>query len=59
MAELKQALEDAAEATTMCDKAAEDMLQLYTNLLSVNARYAWTRFFRNKPMPTPTQTSKG
>jgi hypothetical protein len=39
-AELKQALEAVAEATTKRDKAAEDMFQLYANLLSVNARYA-------------------
>ncbi len=39
-AELKQALEDVEEARTKRDKAAEDMFQLYANLLSVNARYA-------------------
>ncbi len=39
-AELKQALEAVEEATTKRDKATEDMFQLYTNLLSVNARYA-------------------
>ena len=37
-AELKQALEAAEETTTKRDKAAEDMFQLYANLLSVNAR---------------------
>jgi hypothetical protein len=40
-AELKQALDAAEEATTKRDKAAKDMFQLYANLLSVNARYAW------------------
>jgi hypothetical protein len=38
MADLKLALEAVAEATTQRDKAAADMFQLYTNLLSVNAR---------------------
>ena len=42
-AELKQALEDVKEATTKCDKATEDMFQLYANLLSVNAKYAWNK----------------
>ena len=40
MAELKQAMYAAEEATTKCDKVAEDMFQLYANLLSVNAKYA-------------------
>ncbi len=40
-AELKQAAQAAVEATTQRDKAAADMFQLYANLLSVNARYAW------------------
>jgi hypothetical protein len=39
-AELKQALEAVEEAKTKRDKAAQDMFQLYANLLSVNARYA-------------------
>ncbi len=37
-AELKQAMVDAEEATTKCDKVAEDMFQLYTNLLSTILR---------------------
>jgi hypothetical protein len=36
-AELRQALEDAVEATAKHDNVAEDMFQLYTNLLSVDA----------------------
>ena len=38
--ELKQAVEAAEEATTKRDKVAEDMFQLYANLLSINARYS-------------------
>jgi hypothetical protein len=36
---LKQAMEATEEATAKCYKAAEDMFQLYANLLSVDARY--------------------
>jgi hypothetical protein len=38
-AELKQAMEAAEKATTKRDTAAEDMFQLYDNLLSVDTRY--------------------
>jgi hypothetical protein len=47
-AKLKQALEDAAKARTKCDKAAEDMLQLYANLLSVDPRYAWNKIVQEQ-----------
>jgi len=42
-AELKQATRAAEKARTLRDKAAADMFQLYTNLLSVDARYAWNK----------------
>jgi hypothetical protein len=38
MAELKQAMEAAEEATARRDKVTEDTFQLYANLLSVDAR---------------------
>ena len=60
-AELKQALEATEEATTKHDKAAEDMFPLYptqTFCLSMQGTRG-TRLSRNKPMPTPTRTSKG
>ena len=41
MLSLSKPWEDAAEAMTKRDKAAEDMFQLYANFLSVNASYAW------------------
>ena len=47
MAELKQALEATEEAMARRDKAAEDMFQLYANLLSVNARYAWNKIVQD------------
>jgi hypothetical protein len=42
-AKLKQALEAVEEATPKRDKVAEDMFQLYANLLSVYTRYAWNK----------------
>ena len=42
-ADLKLALEAVAEATMQRDKVAADMFQLYANLLSVYARYAWNK----------------
>ena len=53
MAELKQAMEAAEEATTKCDKAAENMFQLYANLLLVNARYAWNKIVHKKTNADP------
>ncbi len=52
-AELKQALEAVEEATTKRDKAAEDMFQLYANLLSVDARYAWNKIVHEQTKANP------
>jgi hypothetical protein len=52
-AELKQALEAIEEATTKHDKAAEDMFQLYANLLSVDARYAWNKIVQEQTNANP------
>jgi hypothetical protein len=50
MAELKQAVEAAEEVTArrLFDKMAEDMFQLYANLLSVNARYTWNKIVQDQ-----------
>ena len=53
MAELKQAVEAAEEATSKRDKAAEDMFQLYANLLSVDARYAWNKIVQEQTNADP------
>ncbi len=53
VAELKQAVEAAEDATARCDKAAEDMFQLYANLLSVNARYTWNKIVQNQTNANP------
>jgi flagellar hook-basal body complex protein FliE len=58
-AELKQALEAVEEATTKCDKAAEDMFQLYTNLLSVDARYAWNKIVHEQTNANPYMDLQG
>jgi hypothetical protein len=58
-AELKQALEAVEEATTQCDKAAEDMFQLYANLLSVNPRYAWNKIVHEQTEADPYMDLQG
>ncbi len=58
-AELKQALEAAEEATTKCDKATEDMFQLYANLLSVDARYAWNKIVQKQTNADPYTDLQG
>ena len=52
-AELKEATLAAVEATTLCDKAAADMFQLYANLLSVDARYAWNKIIQEQTKADP------
>ena len=58
-AELKQALEAVEEATTKRDKAAEDMFQLYANLLSVDARYAWNKIVQEQTNGDPYMDLQG
>jgi hypothetical protein len=57
--ELKQALKAAEKATTLRDKAAADMFQLYANLLSVNARYAWNKIVQEQTEADPYQDLQG
>jgi hypothetical protein len=58
-AELKQALEAVEEATTKRDKAAKDMFQLYANLLSINARYAWDKIVHEQTEADPYTDLQG
>jgi hypothetical protein len=53
MAKLKQAVEATEEATARGDKAAEDMFQLYANLLSLNARYLWNKIIKDQTNANP------
>jgi hypothetical protein len=59
MAELKQAMGAAEEATTKRDKAAEDMFQLYANLLSVDVRYAWNKIVQEQADVNPYTDLQG
>ena len=52
-AELKRALKAVEKATTLRDKAAADMFQLYANLLSVDARYAWNKIVQEQTKADP------
>jgi len=54
-AELKQAMRSAEKATTLSDKVAADMFQLYANLLSVDARYAWNKIVQEQTDADPYQ----
>ncbi len=58
-AELKQALENLEEATTKRDKAADDIIQLYANLLPVNARYAWNKIVHEQTKADPYTDLQG
>jgi hypothetical protein len=58
-AELKQALEAVEEAMTKSDKAAKDMFQLSANLLSVNARYAWSKIVHEQTKADPYMDLQG
>jgi len=58
-AELKQALKVTEKATTLRDKAAADMFQLYVNLLSVDARYAWNKIVQEQTEANPYQDLQG
>jgi hypothetical protein len=43
VSEIKQAQEAADKAKAKGEQATVDMFQLYANLLSVNAKYAWKK----------------
>jgi len=58
-AELKQAVKAAEKATTLRDKAAADIFQLYANLLSVDARYAWNKIVQEQTEAGPYQDLQG
>jgi hypothetical protein len=52
-AELKEAAQVAKEAVDLRDKAASDMFQLYPNLLSVDASYAWNKIIQEQTKDDP------
>ena len=59
MAKLKQSVEVAEEAIARCDKVAEDMFQLYANLLSIDARYAWNKIVQEQTNGDPYTDLQG
>ena len=59
MAELKQAMGAAEEARTKRDKVADDMSQLYANLLFVNARYPWNMIVQEQTNANPSTDIQG
>ena len=59
MAELKQAVEAADKVAAKSEKVAEDIFQLYANLLSVNARYGWNKIVRDQTNADPFTDLQG
>ncbi len=52
-AELSSAQEAAAEAKNWAELSANDMFQLYANLLSIDAKYAWNKIVHEKTTSDP------
>jgi hypothetical protein len=50
---------EATEVMTNRDKMAEDMFQLYANLLSVNARYMWNKIIQEQTNADPYTDLQG
>ena len=58
-AELKQAVLAVKSVADLRDKAAQDMFELYANLLSVDARYAWNKIVQEQTEADPYQDLQG
>jgi hypothetical protein len=58
-AKLKQAVLAVKEVADLHDKVAQDMFQLYANLLSVDARYAWNKIVQEQTEADPYQELQG
>ena len=58
-AELKQAVLAVKSVADLRDKAARDMFELYANLLSVDARYAWNKIVQEQTEADPYQDLQG
>jgi hypothetical protein len=58
-ADLKQALEATEEVMTKRDTAAEDTFQLYADLLSIDARYAWNKIVQEQTNSDPYTELQG
>jgi hypothetical protein len=58
-AELKQALVAVKEVADLRDEAAQGMFELYADLLSVDARYAWNKIVQEQTEADPYQDLQG
>lgn len=58
-AELSSAQEAAVEAKNRAELAANDMFQLYANLLSVDAKYAWNKIVHEQTASDPYTDLQG
>ncbi len=54
VSEIKQAQEAADKAKAKGEQAAVNMFQLYMNLLSVNAKYAWNKIVHKETASDPS-----
>ncbi len=55
---IKQAQDATEKAKAKAEQAALDMFQLYANLLSIKAKYAWNKIVQEQWHLTPTRTYK-
>ena len=58
-AELKQAVLAVKSVADLRDEAAQGMFELYANLLSVDARYAWNKIVHDQTEADPYQDLQG
>jgi hypothetical protein len=59
VSEIKQAQEATDKAKAKGQQASGDMFQLYTNLLSVNAKYAWNKIIHERTASDPYTDLQG
>jgi hypothetical protein len=59
MSNLKKAKETAEKAKAKAKLAAQDMLQLYANLLSVDAKYTWNTIVHEQTQSNPYTDLQG
>ncbi len=58
-ADLSAAQEDTGEAKNRAEMAANDMFQLYANLLSIDAKYAWNKIIHEQTASDPYTDLQG
>ena len=53
MSDLAKAKEASEKANSKAELASQDMLQFYTNLLSVDAKYMWNKIVHKQTQSDP------